>query len=209
MHTNPKTNPAAEALRPRSNNRPPQPQPSPAGKTKLCPGCGLRKATSAFPRLKPGEPFRIKIRCRSCERHGGAERRREAQRQKILASHPGHKFCVRCHALKPLADYADAVRGRLCRACREAQRKARRAEEKKTARREAWATPAERFIIGLALAHDTCPPGHRRTAAEIAAYCGCREAVIRRIEERALEKVLGPLRKILRKAEMHVREVRL
>jgi hypothetical protein len=63
--------------------------------------------------------------------------------------------------------------------------------------------------VGLAIAHATCPPGQQRTLDEIAAYCGCDEAVIRRIEEQALAKVLGPLRKILRKASMHVREVRL
>jgi hypothetical protein len=211
MHTNPDQNAAKELHGSRSKTLPAQPKPGRALKLKTCPGCGERKAPTAFRGLKPGEPFRAKIRCRSCESHGGENLRRAHQREKILRSRPTYKFCRRCDLLTPLAEFrrdrrsADG-RGGVCQACRQTKEKTQQEHVHQARRQQTW---TKRRTLGLAIAHATCPPGHRRTLDEIAAYCGCSESAIRWVEEKALEKVLGPLRKILRKASMHVREVRL
>lgn len=48
---------------------------------------------------------------------------------------------------------------------------------------------AKRIDLGLAISGATLTPGETRTLREIAAYCNCTYEGIRRIEEKAMEKV--------------------
>src|SRR4051812_33926883 len=175
MHTNPNQTAAAEPVHHRAaastETRRAQTKSARPVKMKTCPGCGRRKAATAFPKLKPGEPFREKIRCRNCERHGGAALRRELQRQARAAANPGHKFCTKCDALKPhrhslLDARSNDGRATICIACRRIESKARRAAEREPQRSAAAIRRDERISLGIALAHATSPPRHRSSRAD-------------------------------------------
>lgn len=56
---------------------------------------------------------------------------------------------------------------------------------------------AERINLGLAVSALTLKPGECRTAAEIAAFCGCARANIERIEGVALRKMRARLSKFI------------
>lgn len=52
---------------------------------------------------------------------------------------------------------------------------------------------ASRIDLGLAISGATLEPGETRTLRDLAAYCDCTYEGIRRIEEKALEKVRARL----------------
>ncbi len=215
MHTNPKKTPAARVPADVPETRPPQSQPAAPVKMKRCPGCGVHKGLNAFPQPKRGEPARAKVRCRRCVSHGGARLRDERARQKRLAENPGHKYCARCGLMKPHECFVRDARSAdghaaICKTCGRVKREELRAKAERAAARKARRLARDkRLTEGLIAAYNTCPTNHRRTRAELAAYCNCSEDVIRNIEEGALKKVLGPLTQLLHDADIHVREVRL
>lgn len=47
----------------------------------------------------------------------------------------------------------------------------------------------DRIMLGLAVSSLSMAPGQRRTADEIAAFCGCRKYAIQRTEKLALQKL--------------------
>lgn len=213
MHTNTKNEDRAASFHPAAGALP-APRNGHAKRAPLlrrkCGWCGQIKASSAFRRLKPGEPVPAKPRCRSCERHGSA-----AARKPVIT--PSGKSCVRCRQEQDLAHFPKDARssdrrGGVCQGCRRA-RAAERDREKATAAglpaRTRAAASEVRISLGIAIAHATCPPGWHRTRHELATYCGCSETKIRTIEERALRKVKPWLAELLRKAGMTVREVQL
>lgn len=70
-----------------------------------------------------------------------------------------------------------------------ARQKERRRESSDTSVPQKGSARAERTELGLALLSLAGKPGIEYSCGEIAAWCGCTEEAIRKIESRALEKL--------------------
>ncbi len=187
-------------------------------RTKLCAACALVKPRVAFRRATDGpDPHRNE--CRSCESRRAAATAAGIA-PPVATLPPGCKQCRRCGEVRALTAFTHDARTRdsrapVCRPCHAAARATRQGarlaslEEPDELLGMNTAEMEQRAALGIAIAHATCPPGHRRTRAEIAAYAGVSSEAIRLIEVNALRKVREQVSAILREAGRTLREVQL
>jgi hypothetical protein len=186
---------------------------------RTCAGCGLAKAPNAFRGRGRGQAAPADL-CHRCLHHGVEnERARLARRQARSLTAEGQRHCSTCQRLRPLTDFDHDTRctgGRayICQPCRAAALELRETQEiisidNLTDEQIVPGTFAHdlRVSVGLAVAHATCPSGHCRSRAEIAAYAGISAESIRRIEQSALAKIRQGVKALLTEAEISLLEV--